>query len=334
MKRNIVAYIILLSKVLNLAGIPSNVSAQSKENLLLNALVDYKQFPSQAAVEKIIRLASSMEQLPPIPDEARTHFIRGNTLHKEAKTVEDFLRAKEEFLQAVRLAPWYSDARFNLALECEAVGDYASALINLKLYRLFNLSDAEIRFVKDKIDAITTKQESSTEEEQQKQMIAQLSVQQKEIPKNLIKDLKVGYNGVVYIEESCSHFNQEGCFGLGQGFPCGCNEEEAKQKNWYQVTKDNFYILFPTDTTIVIGRSGENPFLRGIARGRWITSIFWEITSNSGWKPVWVLLVDSNLDRILYSDSYIEDMVRPIDNANYNPYKRYDYTMLIRSKSR
>jgi tetratricopeptide (TPR) repeat protein len=125
------------------------------------AVAAYQQSPSAGNAEKVIRMAAALPQLPPIPEEARRHFVRGTALFKDAKSPGDFKQAIDEFQQAVRLAPWWPDARYNFALAEEAIGNYAWAIDNIKLYLLFNLPDADARAAQDKIYAIEAKQEKA-----------------------------------------------------------------------------------------------------------------------------------------------------------------------------
>ena len=94
----------------------------------------------------------------PIPEEARKHFVMGETIFKEAKSADNFSQAATEFAQAVSLAPQFPQARYNLALAKESAGDYAGAMADLKTYQQFKLSDAEARSVQDKIYAVEAKQ--------------------------------------------------------------------------------------------------------------------------------------------------------------------------------
>jgi len=94
----------------------------------------------------------------PIPEEARRHFVMGETMFKEAKNVDAFTQAVAEFTEAARLAPQWPDARYDLALAKEAAGDFAGAMADLKLYQQFKLTDAEARTAQDKIYAIEAKQ--------------------------------------------------------------------------------------------------------------------------------------------------------------------------------
>jgi hypothetical protein len=103
--------------------------------------------------------APQVQQAPPIPEEARKHFVMGETMFKEAKSVDNFTLAAGEFKQGADLAPQWPEARYNLALAKEAAGDYSGALDDLKIYQQFKLSDDEARAAQDKIYAIEAKQQ-------------------------------------------------------------------------------------------------------------------------------------------------------------------------------
>jgi hypothetical protein len=96
---------------------------------------------------------------PTFPEEARKHFVMGETMFKEAKAPGDFVLAEGEFKQATDLAPEWPDARYDLALAKEAAGDYSGAMEDLKLYQQFKLTDVEARTVQDKIYTIEAKQQ-------------------------------------------------------------------------------------------------------------------------------------------------------------------------------
>jgi hypothetical protein len=168
------SYFVLILFLLLLAV--ASTQAQTTNADFQQAVTAYQQSPNDLnTAEKVIRMAAAMDQLPPIPEEARRHFVRGTALFKDAKSPDDFKQVTVEFQQAVRLAPWWPDARYNIALALEAAGDYASAIANIKLYLLFKLPDADARAAQDKIYAIEAKQEKATkakEEENSPQAVA------------------------------------------------------------------------------------------------------------------------------------------------------------------
>ena len=151
----------------------SSVLAQSTDASFQQAVAEYQQSPTKDAADKVIKLAVNMNKLPPVPEEAREHFVKGSALFKEAKSQEDFAQVLAEFKQAIHLAPWWPEARYNWALAAEAAGKYASAIYELKRYLLFKLPDAEARAVQDKIYVLEAKQEKAAKESSPEAVAAQ-----------------------------------------------------------------------------------------------------------------------------------------------------------------
>jgi tetratricopeptide (TPR) repeat protein len=143
-------------------GLAPRAVAQSTDASFQQALMEYQQSPTAAAAEKVIKLAAAMNRLPPIPEEARKHFVRGTALFKEAKNADDFSLVLDELKQATNIAPWWPEARYNLALTDEAAGQYEDAISDLKLYQIFKLSDTDARAVQDKIYVIEAKMEKAS----------------------------------------------------------------------------------------------------------------------------------------------------------------------------
>src|ERR1035437_640329 len=127
--------------LLSFAG-HSVAPAQTLDSDFQQAVKAYQQSPNPDTAEKAIKQAAVLPQLPPIPEEARRHFVRGVELFKDAKSPDEMAQVVSELGQATRLAPWWPEARYNWALALEASGNYTPALVNLKLYRLFKVSDA------------------------------------------------------------------------------------------------------------------------------------------------------------------------------------------------
>ncbi len=121
-----------------------------KKLLLLNLVLLFAATP-------FLLSQTSQTSPPPIPEEARKHFVMGTTLFKDAKTPDDYEQVESQFKQAVDLAPQWPDARYNLALAKEAAGDYSGAMEDLKLYQKFKLSENEARIAQDKIYALEAK---------------------------------------------------------------------------------------------------------------------------------------------------------------------------------
>jgi len=86
--------------------------------------------------EKIIKLAREMNPPPAVSDAARKYMDRGIAAMEDAKGIDDFKAASDEFTKATNLAPWLGDAYRNLAIAQDKAGQYDAALKNLRLYLL------------------------------------------------------------------------------------------------------------------------------------------------------------------------------------------------------
>jgi hypothetical protein len=84
--------------------------AQTADTAFQDAVKAYQQSRSYEDAEKVIKLAAAMDQPPPIPTEARRYFVRGAALIKDAKSPADYAQCGDEFLQAARLAPWWTES--------------------------------------------------------------------------------------------------------------------------------------------------------------------------------------------------------------------------------
>lgn len=159
-----------------------SVTAQSTNSDFQQAVADYQKSHSSADAEKVIKMAVAMNPLPPIPEEARKHFVMGQTLFKDAKDTNAFSMAEQEFVQAARLAPWWPEARYNLAVARQAEGDYANAIVTLRLYQHFKLPETEFQAVQDKIYALEAKEELAAKDNE---LAAQKADEEKKQSKRL-----------------------------------------------------------------------------------------------------------------------------------------------------
>jgi tetratricopeptide (TPR) repeat protein len=154
--RSIVAALLLVRPLMAVAQ-PADADFQQ-------AVAAYQQSPSDATREKVIRMAAAMDQPPPIPAAAWRAFVRGQTAFKDAASTSDFVIVSQLFGQAVRLAPWWPEARYNWALAFEAAGDYPAAIDNLQAYLMFKLPEAEARAAQDKIADLEAKPKMAEQE--------------------------------------------------------------------------------------------------------------------------------------------------------------------------
>jgi hypothetical protein len=123
---------------------------------------DLQKNPSDDALrEKIIKLALTLGPEPAIPEEARRHFVKADTLARDAHAGDDFPPAINEYQQALALAPWWPDAYRDLAIIQETAGRYDDAKKNLHFYLLANPGEKESRAAQDEIYKIEAKQQES-----------------------------------------------------------------------------------------------------------------------------------------------------------------------------
>jgi tetratricopeptide (TPR) repeat protein len=142
-------------------AIAVTAKAQTATAAFRQAVADYQAVQDDETTEKVIKMAAAMRVLPPIPEEARKHFVRGAAMFKGAQSADAYRSAIDEFREAVHLAPWWPEARYNCALAFEAAGDYDNAIYHLKFYLLFKLPAADARAAQDKIYALEFKQEEA-----------------------------------------------------------------------------------------------------------------------------------------------------------------------------
>ncbi len=114
--------------------------------------------------EKMISLAQRIQPPPAVPEEAQRFAVRGGTAIREAKNVSDLQEAITEFTKALRIAPWWPDAYFNLGVAQEKAGQLNEAVRSLKLYLLAAPNAQDARKVQDQIYSIEYRQEKAAKE--------------------------------------------------------------------------------------------------------------------------------------------------------------------------
>jgi tetratricopeptide (TPR) repeat protein len=114
---------------------------------------------------KIIKLASLMSPPPAVGDEARRAAIQGKTAFKRATDAAGFKEAKESFEKAVKLASWWPEAYFNLALIEEKLREYDAAKDNFELYVYAAPGAADVAAVQEKIYELEYLQQRKVEAE-------------------------------------------------------------------------------------------------------------------------------------------------------------------------
>jgi tetratricopeptide (TPR) repeat protein len=101
--------------------------------------------------ERILKVSQRLTPPPAIPEAAERRVLRGKVAFKQATKPADNEPAIGEFQEAVRLAPWWSDAYFNLALAQEKAGRLADAIASYKWYLTASPDAKDFQEVKDKV---------------------------------------------------------------------------------------------------------------------------------------------------------------------------------------
>jgi tetratricopeptide (TPR) repeat protein len=105
----------------------------------------------------IIKLASELKPVPVIPEEARRHFVEGTAIVKAAKNPAQQALAAQSFTEALKIAPWWGDAYYNLGVAQELAEKYDEAEQAFNFYLLSKPSEMEKREVQDRIYGLSAK---------------------------------------------------------------------------------------------------------------------------------------------------------------------------------
>ena len=128
--------------------------------------------------EKIINLTQKIQPPPAVPEEAKKFSVRGGVAIKEAKSSSDYAEAVKEFSKALKIAPWWAETYFNLAVAQENAGQLDSAIRSLKFYLLAAPNPPDAQQVKNQIYALEYRQEKLQKERlEQRQRLENLAGQ-------------------------------------------------------------------------------------------------------------------------------------------------------------
>jgi tetratricopeptide (TPR) repeat protein len=126
-------------------------------------VADLQQNPTDDALrKKLIMLAATLQPPPAVPEEARRHFVKADTLARGAHAPEDYYAAIYEYREALALAPWWGDAYHDLGIVLESAGRYDDATKEVKFYLLTNPEAKDARAAQDEIYKIEAKQQEAT----------------------------------------------------------------------------------------------------------------------------------------------------------------------------
>ncbi len=154
----------LIIFIFTFLALATNAHAQSPREQLKQMVQQLQKTPTDNALrEKIIKLAQGVKPRPAIPEEANRAFVKGNVFQKEAKDASGYDFAITAYREALRVAPWWGDAYFNLAVALEAAGKFDEAIASIKLYMIsIPGASTEAREAQNRIYAIEAKSEMAS----------------------------------------------------------------------------------------------------------------------------------------------------------------------------
>lgn len=109
----------------------------------------------------VLKLASELKPVSAIPEEARKHFVEGETVFKLAKNPAQAAMAAQSFTEALKIAPWWGDAYYNLGAAQELAGKFAEAEQAFNFSLLSDPGEAQKRETQDRIYALGAKRKLS-----------------------------------------------------------------------------------------------------------------------------------------------------------------------------
>jgi tetratricopeptide (TPR) repeat protein len=124
----------------------------------LELTAQLKNKPSDTVSRRlIIKLARELKPTPTISEEARKHFVEGTAIVKAAKNPAQQALAAQSFTEALKVAPWWGDAYYNLGVAQELAEKYNEAEQAFNFYLLSNPKATEKREVQDRIYGLSAK---------------------------------------------------------------------------------------------------------------------------------------------------------------------------------
>jgi len=151
----------LIIFVLTFMALVASAYGQSPREQLQQLVEQLQKTPNDNALrERIVRLGAEIKPAPAVPEEANRFFVRGNVFQKEAKDPSGYELAISAYREALRVAPWWGDAYFNLAVALESANKFDEAIASIKLYLASApTGSAEAREAQNKIYALEAKGE-------------------------------------------------------------------------------------------------------------------------------------------------------------------------------
>ena len=134
----------LIIFIFTFLALAASADAQSPREQLQQMVEQLQKRPTDNALrERIIKLGAEITPAPAVPPEAKRPFVMAGTYQKEAKKPSDFALAIDAYQDALKIAPWWGDAYYNLSVSLESAGELDKAKDALNLYLLTKPKDAE-----------------------------------------------------------------------------------------------------------------------------------------------------------------------------------------------
>ena len=135
-----------------------HVHAQSPREQLQEMVEQLQKAPNDNALrERIIKLGAEIKPAPGVPEEARRSFVEGINIVKLAKDAGSQKLAIGSFTEALKIAPWWGDAYYNLGVAQELAEQYDTAEQAFTFYPLSNPDATEQREVQACIYQLSAK---------------------------------------------------------------------------------------------------------------------------------------------------------------------------------
>lgn len=116
--------------------------------------------------QKIVALAGKLKLAPAEPEEAVRRLARARAAVSAAKDEQGFVRAADEFRQALIAAPWIADNYYNYGVVLDKAGRSSEAIRALRLYLAAKPGAPDARQVQELIYAIEYRAEEAARQRQ------------------------------------------------------------------------------------------------------------------------------------------------------------------------
>jgi ankyrin repeat protein len=137
----------------------NEAAAQNPSVMFSNALAKFRSGRSDEDRLAVIRASLLLAEPPAVPEEARRLLIQAETQIKGAKDPHALFLPIEKLEKASELAPWWSNACYDLAIAYELGEMYDRAVKQLNLYLEMGPSMADARAARDRISVIQAKKQ-------------------------------------------------------------------------------------------------------------------------------------------------------------------------------